>query len=79
MTTREEEIVKAAYDNDRESLSSERKYFIEGARWADEHPRKGLVDINKVCQWLRYYRWKYEDSREGNEVMEKDIRKAMEE
>ncbi len=26
--------------------------FEGGAVWADEHPRKGLVDIDKVCKWL---------------------------
>ena len=29
--------------------------------------------------WIRYNRWAYEDSRKGNEAMEKDFRKAMEE
>lgn len=27
--------------------------FIEGANWSDEHPRKGLVDIDKACEWLK--------------------------
>jgi len=26
--------------------------FEQGAKWADEHPRKGLVDIDKMCEWL---------------------------
>ena len=26
--------------------------FINGAKWADENPRKGLVNIEKVCKWL---------------------------
>lgn len=25
--------------------------FVAGAKWADEHPREGLVDIEKVCEW----------------------------
>jgi len=25
---------------------------IDAINWADEHPRKGLVDIDKVCKWL---------------------------
>lgn len=29
-----------------------RKYFIRGAKWSDENPRKGLVDIEKVCSFL---------------------------
>lgn len=28
------------------------KTFIAGAEWADTHPRKGLVDIDKACRWL---------------------------
>lgn len=27
--------------------------FIYGAKWADEHPKEGLVSIDKVCEWLR--------------------------
>lgn len=27
--------------------------FIAGAEWADEHPREGLISINKVVDWLR--------------------------
>lgn len=26
---------------------------IDAINWADEHPRKGLVDIDKVCEWLK--------------------------
>ena len=26
--------------------------FINGAQWADEHPKDNLVDIDKVCEWL---------------------------
>ena len=27
--------------------------FVGGAEWADENPRKGLVDIEKVCAFLK--------------------------
>lgn len=27
--------------------------FNLGASWADERPRKGLVDVEKVCEWLK--------------------------
>ena len=27
--------------------------FIAGAEWADQHPRKGLVDIEKACEWIK--------------------------
>ena len=26
--------------------------FKEGAKWADEHPKEGMVSIDKVCDWL---------------------------
>ena len=26
--------------------------FIDGVKWADQHPRKGLVDIEKACKKL---------------------------
>lgn len=44
--------------------------FIAGANWADEHPRKGLVDIDKVCEFLRTTTFPYK-------LIEK-LRKAME-
>ena len=27
--------------------------FIAGAKWADEHPREGLWDKEKVCEYLK--------------------------
>jgi len=27
--------------------------FIEGAKWADQHPKEGLVDVEKVEQWIK--------------------------
>lgn len=27
--------------------------FLEGAEWADQHPRKGLWDAEKVIEWLK--------------------------
>lgn len=52
--TREEEIIiefEAAsnhrYNDDAKSL------IISAMEWADEHPRKGLVDIDEACEWLR--------------------------
>ena len=34
------------------SSSRERDAYIQGAEWADKHPREGLVDIEKVVEWL---------------------------
>ena len=54
---REEEIGTASFEyicrNDvinNEHIAS--ISFTDGAIWADEHPRKGLVDIEKPCEWL---------------------------
>ena len=26
--------------------------FVDGAKWADENPKEGLVSIDKACEWL---------------------------
>ena len=65
------------------------KYFIEkafkaGAEWADEHPKEGLVSIDKAYKWIKENFENYV----GVDVSEYDIyddefaddfRKAMEE
>ena len=75
--TREEEIKKAAYNNDRESSTENIIYFIEGAEWADENPRKGLVDIDMACEWLLDNYFNYAHNSLGSEYLENDFRKAM--
>lgn len=30
-----------------------REAFIDGAKWADENPKNGMVSIEKACEWLR--------------------------
>ena len=27
--------------------------FVKGGKWADEHPRKNLVDIDEAVRWLK--------------------------
>lgn len=27
--------------------------FTKGVNWSDNHPRKGLVDINKAREWVK--------------------------
>jgi len=60
--TRKEEILKKAIelvDRKYQDLGIKTTHECsvaacqEMAEWADEHPRKGLVDIEKVCEWLR--------------------------
>lgn len=60
--------------------------FINGANWADEHPRKGLVDIEKVCKWMNESlviedskKWYVNNKITLKERMIEDFRKAMEE
>ena len=26
--------------------------FAEGAEWADEHPKEGMISLDKVCSWI---------------------------
>ena len=33
-------------------LDISKESFIEGAKWADENPKEGLVSIDKVCKYL---------------------------
>ena len=59
--------------------------FIDGVKWADKHPRKGLVDIEKVCEWLVGNISKYVSAIKGADVIAvdcklfDDFRKFMEE
>ena len=52
---RDNQIIEAAKqrisDNEVNPIASI-FWFVEGAKYADEHPKEGLVSINKVCQWL---------------------------
>lgn len=59
--TREEEIRQAALESikDTPSYFLNKEFFIDGAHWADNHPNKGLVDINSVCGWLIGNTYKY--------------------
>lgn len=51
--TRKEEIKKGAFDAfPNEGWERQRVAFVQGALWADEYPRKCLVDIEKVCKVL---------------------------
>ena len=58
--SREEIIKEAAADHwscvccgfDDPIADAREESFIEGAEWADEHPKKGLVSLDKVCEWI---------------------------
>ena len=53
--TRREEIVQEANLKISIELIPFKKYFILGAEWADDHPRKGMVDIEEVCRFLKNF------------------------
>lgn len=69
--TREEEIKKRAKECFDEPI--EQALFWKGAEWADQHPRKGLWDAEKVCAWIGIHLL---PSCQGY-ILE-DLRKAME-
>lgn len=52
--TRIEKILQSAqeYTSSGDYSPSLKDCFIAGVKWADENPKEGLVNIDKVCQWL---------------------------
>lgn len=57
--TREEQIIAKASKDSEIFYKVNDNYgdcfhggFIDGAKWADEHPKKGLVNIEDVCRFL---------------------------
>lgn len=59
--TREEQIQQAEINHSDNTIFDECDYigqvakqeaFIAGAKWADEHPKDGMVSLDKVCEWL---------------------------
>ena len=55
--TREEEIKQAAKNRADQyehpvDWNNCYHHYIQGAKWADQHPRKGLWDAEKVCKWI---------------------------
>lgn len=54
--TREEEIKLVA-----ECAVTDEKYaefkegLIWGAKWADTNPKKGMINIDKACEWLEHH------------------------
>ena len=58
--------------------------FIAGAKWSDEHPRNGLIELNKAYIWLSDFLVEHyiENHSIGEEVNYTEVlnnfRKAME-
>lgn len=86
--TREEEIKQAAKnraDQYEHPVDWDNCYhhYIQGAEWADQHPRKGLWDAEKVCEWLKENAWLYDIVQvycvqTNIDDIIRDLRKAME-
>ena len=57
-------------------------HYIQGAEWADQHPREGLWDAEKLCNILRNKmnsNWFYEKmERADYDSIIEDLHKAME-
>lgn len=50
--------------------------FIDGAKWADEHPKQGLISIDKACEWLESALRPYVGYCDTADIVE-SFRKAM--
>lgn len=86
---REKEIAQAA-ESEYFVTKAEEFAWIRGAEWADQHPRKGLVDIDKIASFIKYHaqEFVYISTHSGEakinefklvEAMYKAMYKAMEE
>lgn len=86
--TREEEIITASHNEKNypcciiSDKTSHPIIFQIGAKWADQHPKKGLWNSEKVIEWLRanihdYY--EVNEFQEWFDSMYKDLKEAMEE
>lgn len=91
--TREEQIIEAGIDLTmrtrpvcRGGLAFEKemrefnrsKMFEAGAQWADEHPKQGLINIDKACELVEFLIRPYVGPWDIADVVE-SFRKAMEE
>ena len=53
--TRNEQIlseVQKRFSSNDTHLVSKISTFIDGAKWADEYPKKGMVSLDQVCDML---------------------------
>lgn len=89
--TRIEQIDEFAYSRVDCEFFNEDLYegIIIGAKWADEHPKEGMVSLDKVSKWLQSNIDLYANTRPSlqssyqevylTDDFEKNFRKAMEE
>ena len=76
--TREEEIIQAA-DECYPTWEEYNAGFYQGAKWADQHSRKGLWNAEKVIEWLMNNINNYLVKGRDIDLIYEDLRKAMEE
>lgn len=50
--TREEQLKEYLKERNIPIDSLEANSIREGAKWADENPKEGLVSLDKACKWL---------------------------
>lgn len=70
--TRKEEIRQYLKERNIPITSLEANSIIEGIEWADEHPKQGLISINKACEWLKDEL--FEDVAEPNPYYYSDVK-----
>ncbi len=75
--TRKEEILGYCGESNYKPFSVEACTAIKAIEWADQHPRKGLWDAEKVIYWLRANFEQYAYNYGIDEVIG-GLRKAME-
>ena len=47
---RQDEREEAAFQ--RYESERDKEAFVQGAAWADKHPKKGQISLNKALEWL---------------------------
>lgn len=58
--TRKEEIQQASFEyHSKPYLGAIKDDFVNGAEWADEHPKEGMVSIDKACDFIKVNAYKY--------------------
>lgn len=85
--TRNEQIlseVQKHFINDTTHIASKINAFIDGAKWADEHPQHSKEEfIDKACNWLSDNKDNYIIDIEGETLIDDqiiiDFRKEIEE
>ena len=82
--TRKEEINEQCFVNG--FNDHDKEIFTIGVKWADSRPRKGLVDIEKACKWLKDNIHDYYTTGDGGDEFEgwfddmfEDFKRAIEE